>query len=99
MPGRKRKSPVAQAAVVVSFKHLPTTAKEIRIISDAARDARAILYDLERSQQRKRLDISYLMLDAARRIREIEAKQEAERRLTAVATGTKRRARPYRGDQ
>jgi hypothetical protein len=40
------------ARFAVSFKDLPT-AKQIRILSEAARDARAILYDLERSQQRK----------------------------------------------
>jgi hypothetical protein len=62
---------------------LPTTAHQIRILAEAARDARTILYDLERSQQRKRLSISYLMRDAARRIKEVEAKSKGEGHLAS----------------
>ena len=84
--------------IPLSFKHLPTTAHQIRILAEAARDARTILYDLERSQQRKRLSISYLMRDAARRIQEVEAKAKEKGSWPAPppAAGS-RRARPYRG--
>jgi hypothetical protein len=86
-----------EVRIPLSFKHLPTTAHQIRILAEAARDARTILYDLERSQQRKRLDISYLMRDASRRIKEVEAKARANGSWPAPppAAGL-RRARPYR---
>jgi hypothetical protein len=85
--------------IPLSFKHLPTTAHQIRILAEAAREARTILYDLERSQQRKRLGISYLMRDAARRIKEVEVEAKAKANgswpAPPPAVGS-RRARPYR---
>lgn len=77
--------------ITISFDDLPTCAKQIRMLSTAAGHARTVLYDVERSQQRKRLNLRFIMKQAATEIAELERLRLPARRAAGMTRFERRR--------